>query len=341
MVEAGRAAREIRVPPPASRIAGRHLELRQLRYFVTLAEELHFGRAAAREHIVQSALSQQIQRLERALGVQLVRRTTHHVELTAAGCRFLAEVRQILTHVDRAAALAVGGDRSVSTLRVGVAGEGYDAARQVLHDLLQRYPDLAITQVEAGVRDQVRMLAEGRLDVGIGRASAAPPEVASMLFRLDPLGVLLAQGHPLAAGPVPIAALAGERLLLGPEERAPEFDEFVNELCRSAGFSPARYPGSVTSAQVAADLVLQRRCVLCLPSSCVPALPGLVWQPLVAPAARYPWSVLWRVDDRAEQVSAFVRSARLLSAERGWLRPADGPDGARQPGGAPFGEAVG
>ena len=312
-----------------------------MRYFVTLAEELHFGRAAAREHIVQSALSQQIQRLERALGVQLVRRTTHHVELTAAGCRFLAEVRQILTHVDRAAALAVGGDRSVSTLRVGVAGEGYDAARQVLHDLLQRYPDLAITQVEAGVRDQVRMLAEGRLDVGIGRASAAPPEVASMLFRLDPLGVLLAQGHPLAAGPVPIAALAGERLLLGPGGAGAGVRRVRQRAVPVRRVLPARYPGSVTSAQVAADLVLQRpvRAVPARPRAS-PARPGWSGSRWSRPAARYPWSVLWRVDDRAEQVSAFVRSARLLSAERGWLRPADGPDGARQPGGA-FGEAVG
>src|SRR5215212_7355412 len=81
----------------------RHLELRQLRYFVTLAEELHFGRAAAREHIVQSALSQQIQRLERELGVLLLDRTTHHVQLSPAGSAFLIEARQILAQVDRAA----------------------------------------------------------------------------------------------------------------------------------------------------------------------------------------------------------------------------------------------
>src|SRR5919202_5019753 len=81
------------------------MELRQLRYFVTLAEELHFGRAAAREHIVQSALSQQVQRLERALGVALVERTTRHVELTAAGRRFLLEARQVLSGVDRAVEL--------------------------------------------------------------------------------------------------------------------------------------------------------------------------------------------------------------------------------------------
>ena len=129
-----------------------------------------------------------------------------------------------------------------------------------------------------------------------------------MLFRLDDVGVLLPVDHPLAAGPVPVAALAGERLLLGPDDPASEFDEFVNELCRGAGFPPRRYPGSVTSAQVAADLVHRGRCVQVLPSSGAPTSAGLVWQPLL-PAARYPWSVLWRADDEAEHVSAFLRSA--------------------------------
>lgn len=78
----------------------------------------------------------------------------------------------------------------------------------------------------------------------------------------------------------------------------------------------------MAGARVAADLVLQRRCVRCLPASSATALPGLVWRPLVAPAARYPWSVLWRADDRTEAVSAFVRNARRLSVEQSWLEPA-------------------
>jgi DNA-binding transcriptional LysR family regulator len=95
------------------------MELRQLRYFVTLAEELHFGRAAAREYIVQSALSQQLQRLEREVGVRLVERTTHHVSLTPAGTAFLDEVRQILAQVDRATVVA----RRAAVL-TGPAGHG-------------------------------------------------------------------------------------------------------------------------------------------------------------------------------------------------------------------------
>ena len=97
------------------------MELRQLRYFVTLAEELHFGRAAAREHIVQSALSQQVQRLERELGVRLLERSTHHVLLTAAGAAFLAEARQILAHTERAAAIARSAAEASAALRAMAA----------------------------------------------------------------------------------------------------------------------------------------------------------------------------------------------------------------------------
>src|ERR1700754_1288346 len=112
------------LPMTGAEVAG--IELRQLRYFVTLAEELHFGRAAAREHIVQSALSQQLQRLERELGVRLLERSTHHVDLTAAGAVFLVEVRQILAHVDRAAKVARNAAESSPRLRVGIIDSSYD-----------------------------------------------------------------------------------------------------------------------------------------------------------------------------------------------------------------------
>ena len=174
------------------------MELRQLRYFVTLAEELHFGRAAEREHIVQSALSQQVQRLERELGVRLLERSTHHVGLTAAGAVFLVEARQILAHVDRAAGVARGAAGAAATLRVGIIDASYDSMPQILHEVQARYPHLVIHQVEAGVPEQYQQLTDGRLDVGIGRAALAPPQVSSLLFRHDPLGVLVppATGSP-------------------------------------------------------------------------------------------------------------------------------------------------
>jgi DNA-binding transcriptional LysR family regulator len=299
------------------------MELRQLRYFVTLAEELHFGRAAEREHIVQSALSQQVQRLERELGVRLLERSTHHVALTAAGAVLLVEARQILAHADRAAQAARNAAGASVPLRVGVIDSSYDSMPQILHEVQARYPGLAIHQVEASVPEQYRQLADGRLDVGVGRAAHAPAQIASLLFRQDPLGVLVPTGHPFAElSEVTVAALAEEPLLLAEEAKAPEFNQFTVEMCREAGFTPTVYRGTVQSIRAAAALVAAGRCLYCVPSSCIAALPGTTWRPLTEPASDYPWSVLWRAADDSGLVRAVVSCAQAMSKRLGWLTPA-------------------
>ncbi len=300
------------------------VELRQLRYFVTLAEELHFGRAAAREHIVQSALSQQLQRLERELGVRLLERSTHHVALTLAGAAFLVEARQILAQTERAARVARSAARAGPSLRVGVIDASYDSMPQILHEVQVRYPDLVIHQVEAGVPEQYQRLVDGRLDVGIGRAALAPPGVASELFREDPLGVLVPDGHRFAdLEGVPVATLAQEPLLLSEDARAPEFNQFVVEMCRAAGFTPAVYEGTVESIRAAASLVAAGRCLYCVPSSCISALPGTLWRPLTEPESHYPWSILWRADHLTDHVRAILTCARTMSKRLGWLTSPD------------------
>jgi DNA-binding transcriptional LysR family regulator len=300
------------------------MELRQLRYFVTLAEELHFGRAAEREHIVQSALSQQVQRLERELGVRLLERSTHHVGLTAAGVVFLVEARQILAHVDRAAQAARSTVGAAPPLRVGIIDSSYDSMPQILHEVQARHPGVVIHQVEASVPRQYQLLIDGRLDVGIGRAALAPAHIASLLFRQDPLGVLVPTGHRFAElDGVPVAVLAQEPLLLAEEARAPEFNQFTVEMCRAAGFTPTVYGGTVESIRAAADLVAQGRCLYCVPSSCIAALPGTIWRPLTEPASYYPWSVLWRAADDSGYVRAVVSCAQAMSKRLCWLTTAD------------------
>ena len=300
------------------------MELRQLRYFVTLAEELHFGRAAEREHIVQSALSQQVQRLERELGVRLLERSTHHVSLTAAGAVLLVEARQILAHVDRAAAVTRSATGAPAPLRVGIIDASYDSMPQILHEVQARYPGLVIHQVEASVPGQYQQLTDGRLDVGIGRAALAPPQVASLLFRQDPLGVLVPSGHRFAGlDGIPVAVLAEEPLLLAEQAQAPEFNQFTVEMCRAAGFTPTVYRGTVESIRAAAYLVAQGRCLYCVPSSCISALPGTIWRPLTDPASYYPWSVLWRAAETSGHVRAVVSCAQAMSKRLGWLVAAD------------------
>jgi hypothetical protein len=94
-------------------------------------------------------------------------------------------------------------------------------------------------------------------------------------------------------------------------------------MCRSAGFTPAVYAGTVESIRAAADLVDQGRCLYCVPASCIAALPGTTWRPLTDPASSYPWSVLWRTGNVSGHVRAVVSCARTMSQQLGWLATAD------------------
>jgi DNA-binding transcriptional LysR family regulator len=205
-------------------------------------------------------------------------------------------------------------------LRVAIIDSSYDSMPQILHEVQARFPGLVINQVEAGVPEQYQQLLDGRLDVGVGRAALAPPQIASLLFRRDPLGVLVPTGHPFAdRGGVTVADLAKEPLLLAEEARAPEFNQFTVEMCRAAGFTPTVYQGTVESIRAAADLVAAGRCLYCVPSSCIAALPGTIWRPLTEPASDYPWSVLWRAADDSGHVQAVVSCAKAMSKRLGWL----------------------
>jgi DNA-binding transcriptional LysR family regulator len=296
------------------------MELRQIRYLVTVAEELHFGRAAAREHIVQSAVSQQVKRLERELGVSLLERDTHHVKLTAAGSAFVVEARQILAQTERAASVARAVAGSLPELRVGILDASYDSMPQILAQVQASNPGLVIHQVEASEPEQHAMLADGRLDVGIGHRALAPKALVSRLFRRDLLGILVPDGHRFCGlDRVRIADLTREMLLFSADARDPGLNQFVAEICRSAGFAPAVHAGTVMSIRAAGELVAQGRCVSCLPFSCTRALPGTTWRPLTEPVSYYPWSILWRTGDVSDQVKAVLIRAQAMARHLGWL----------------------
>ena len=121
---------------------------------------------------------------------------------------------------------------------------------------------------------------------------------------------------------IPVGLLNGEPLLFPDHDWAPQSNEFIDELCRSAGFTPTAYPGTVRSVRGAVELIRERRCVFCVPGSCRPVPAGTRWLPLVEPAWSFPWSILWRAGDQRLPTEWVLRCARALSATLDWMEAA-------------------
>jgi len=219
------------------------MELRQLSYFVTVAEELHFGRAAERLHIVQSAVSQQVRRLERELGAELFDRSSRHVRLTAAGERLLPEARAVLAAADRARAAVA----PPPGLRIGTStglGEHLD---RVLAAFARRAPEVPVELVSLPVGERLAGVAGGRLDAAFVRGAEPVPGVRVLPLWSDPLVAALPAAHPLAARPeIGIGELAGLPLSLTERRNNPALVDLVVGACHEAGFEPL--PGPVSGS---------------------------------------------------------------------------------------------
>ncbi|MEU4743859.1 LysR substrate-binding domain-containing protein, partial [Actinosynnema sp. NPDC023658] len=215
--------------------------LRHLRHFLAVAEELHFGRAAARLHMSQPPLSQSIQRLERELGVRLFDRDARHVLLTDAGRQLLTEARDLLAGEDRLRALA-GRFRNgaAGSLRAGVPPDlGGRAVAALLPAFRGRSP-VELKLREIGTAEQLRALADRTLDVGVLRFPFDGSWLSLGPVLTSPLGVLLPRGHPLtAAEDVRLADLGGLALVLFPRATAPALHDEVLTTCARHGYTPA------------------------------------------------------------------------------------------------------
>jgi DNA-binding transcriptional LysR family regulator len=174
------------------------VELRQLRYFVTVAEELHFGRAAERLTIVQPAVSQQIRRLERELGVELFDRSPRHVRLTAAGERFLPEARATLSAAERARAAV--SEQAAVAIRVGTSEGLGDRLDQVLGALADLVPELTVELEYARTQVRLDRVRGGQLQATFVRGVAASPELRLVPVWEDRILAALPAGHALTSG---------------------------------------------------------------------------------------------------------------------------------------------
>lgn len=217
------------------------MELRHLRYFVAVAEELHFGRAAARIGIAQPPLSQQIRQLERELDVELLSRGGRRVALTAAGQVYLAEAREILQRVARAGVAAQRAARGeTGAIKVGVVPSAtYGLMPRVIRTFRARNPDVALSVEVMSSGVQVEAIRAGALDVGFARTPFGDETLVAETVHQEPAIVVLPTGHPLAArGALRLAALAAEPFVLFPRDRRPGWYDFVLAVCRDAGFQP-------------------------------------------------------------------------------------------------------
>jgi DNA-binding transcriptional LysR family regulator len=273
------------------------VELRHLRYFLAVAEELHFGRAAEHLHIVQPALSKQIAALEKELGVRLLERTKRRVELTDAGRAFLEDARNVLAQADLAADRA----RSAGRGEQGVLVVGFipPALNSVLPPALNRYrdqhPAVRLVLRELTNRAAIDGVLADRIHISFVRVPFDDHGLRCEPVYEEPVMLALPSDHPLTAlDAVPLGALSGEAFVMIPRSQEPELHDYYIALCQEAGFSPYLVH-EVSATLVGVGLVASGVGVAFVPSSTrVMARTGVTYRPLRDPTPRFRLAAVWR-----------------------------------------------
>ncbi len=299
----------------------RTMELRHLRYFVAVAEELHFTRAAERLHIGQPPLSQQIQALEAEVGAQLLERSKRWVRLTEAGRLFLADARRILALSEQAVTTAQRAQRGeVGELRIGFTFSTpfTPLFATVITRYRQRFPAVTLTLHEMATLRQLEALDERTLDLGFVR----PPEIALPAglelsnLRDDPLMLILPIGHPLAAlSAVEFKDLAGAPFVMYPRNAGTGIYPQIMRLCKEAGFAP-HIAQEAGEASTIIGLVAAGCGIAVLPESFDKIqMEGVCYRRLTDPAAMTALLLARRKDEIGALVDAFVALANAAADE--------------------------
>jgi DNA-binding transcriptional LysR family regulator len=213
------------------------MELRHIRYFVAVAQELHFRRAAETLRISQPPLSQQIRQLEHELKIAVFTRDRRGVSLTPAGKRFLPYARRILATVDSAVLAAREGTPNL--LKLGFVSSAAMLLAPITRKFREFHPALDLRLVEASSSRQGDMLRSGELDIGLLRGPWASPGFVVEVVARDKLCIVFANDNPLADDPaLRLADLVNERFVFFPRELGPGFFDTAMAACNKAGFTP-------------------------------------------------------------------------------------------------------
>jgi len=215
------------------------MDLRRLQYFLAVAEDLHFGRAATRLGITQPALSQQIRRLELELGATLVDRTSRTNSLTRAGMLVLDPLQRCLAAYDEARSLAQSSEDTADRLRIGFPrGESSVMLAPFLRRIAHRFPNTRIEVFDMPCERQANALLDSSLDVGLMHLPVLEPALTPVVIRRDRLVVALPRNHPYAKDSLIEVQQLAEEPFIGVRLRCPAYAHALSLLARDKGFAP-------------------------------------------------------------------------------------------------------
>jgi len=299
------------------------MELRSLRYFVALAEELHFGRAARRLSITQPPLSLAIRALEAELDVQLFARNRRHVALTHAGAAFLDQARGVLARAAEAVETARAADRGdVGRLVIGfMSASIYTLLPPLLRSFAATHPGVRLDLRELPLPQQWEALRRGDIDAGFVRPPVADTAFDHAPLLDEPLRVALPSGHRLAAASrIGIAQLRNEPFVMFQKSPGLVLHDLVLGFCMQHGFAP-RVAQEASQTHAVIGLVSAGIGVALAPASAQEIrLRGVTFRPLRERSPRIGTLLAWRRDDHSPALRAFIDTARGIDHR---TRPAD------------------
>ncbi|WP_051276416.1 LysR family transcriptional regulator [Marmoricola sp. URHB0036] len=313
------------------------LDIRLVRYFVAVADELHFGRAAAKLYISQPALSKQIRKLESEVGTQLLVRDSRHVELTARGEHFLVDARQLLALADR-----MRRPPETNTVRFAHIFE-LDTSRQVADAFSREYADVQLIERSMDSARQLDALLSEQLDVAVLRVTPKmlaerPTGWQRRLLRLEPMWLVGRPGDEprdsvsLHERPVEVFADTAESGLYNVHgEYLAAFERETRVALRWLG-NPGTFQHCLAAVRRARDSAFTMEFESYAKRYAEAGIPA--HRPMELQPA-YPWWVAWREDNASEATAAFVTSAQELSERNGWLQPSVGGTPLWLPAGDP------
>ncbi len=302
------------------------LDPRLLRYFLAVAEELHFGRAAARLYISQPSLSNQIKKLEGTLGTELFVRTSREVKLTTAGRTLLGDAPLALAALEDAAEhTRLAGAGVTGTVRLGYApAAGFETLGAILAGVENDNPNMTVIASELFSAEIPGRVLAGEIDVGLALHPEPRTGIRTEVLRIEPLAALIGKRHRFAnSASILIADLEHETLLLFPRELAPAYYDRIMEACEQAGgFTPrvSAFRNPPVPAMLARLLGAHE--VGLIPASFAShsarAQQGVVARK-VDPQILAEWSILWPTRAKSAAIEQFLDGAHKCAASNGWL----------------------